>query len=122
MTLPRALQAHFSFLVRGYPDQSGLATAGKLSRLASVSQPRYTLLAENKVDVLFTDIVMAGLNGIELAKRAKQQHPEIKIMFMTGYYSRAADAEPLGKLLFKPLRERQMIEELSGLLTAGDAA
>lgn len=74
------------------------------------------LIAREHIDVLFTDIVMPGLNGIELAKRAKIQQPEIKIMFMTAYYSRAAEAQQLGKLLFKPLRAREIIEELDELL------
>jgi two-component system cell cycle response regulator CpdR len=68
--------------------------------------------------VLFTDIVMSGLNGIELANRAKMQQPDIKIMFMTAYYSRAAEAQQLGKLLFKPVRGREIIEEPDEMLGA----
>jgi CheY-like chemotaxis protein len=74
------------------------------------------LIAQEHIDVLFTDIVMPGLNGIELAKQAKARQPDIKILFMTAYYSRAAEAQQLGKLLFKPLRAREIIEELDELL------
>jgi CheY-like chemotaxis protein len=74
------------------------------------------LLGQEHVDVLFTDIAMPGMNGIELAKLAKRLQPDLKIMFMTGYYSRAAEAQELGKLLFKPFREPEMIAALTDLL------
>jgi DNA-binding NtrC family response regulator len=77
------------------------------------------LIAENHVDALFTDIVMYGFNGIELAKAARKLQPEIKIMFMTGYYSAVGNAERYGKVLFKPVRSAEIEAELSKLLRAG---
>jgi CheY-like chemotaxis protein len=56
------------------------------------------------VDVLFCDVVMPGMSGIELAKKARQLRPTLKIMFATGYAARADEAIHLGKLFFKPLR------------------
>lgn len=45
------------------------------------------IFEENRrsVDVLLTDIVMPQMNGKELADRLKQQKPELKIVFMSGY-------------------------------------
>jgi two-component system, cell cycle response regulator CpdR len=74
------------------------------------------LLAKIRADVLLADIVMPDLNGIELAKQAKLVQPDLKVVFMTGYYSRAAEAERLGKLLFKPVRGAEMETELRKLL------
>jgi CheY-like chemotaxis protein len=76
------------------------------------------LIAEQHVDVLFTDIVMYGMDGIELALQAKLHQPDIKVMFMTAYYSRASEATQLGKLLFKPVRGVQLEAELLELLAA----
>jgi len=76
------------------------------------------ILAQEHVDVLFTDIVMPGLNGIDLAKRALGYQPDLKVLFMTAYYSRAAEAQQLGKLIFKPLRMREIEAELDELLAA----
>ena len=76
------------------------------------------LIAEHDVDVLLTDIVMHGLNGIELAKQAKQFNPDLRIMFMTGYYSRAWEAASLGTLVFKPLRPAEIEAELADFLAA----
>ncbi len=78
------------------------------------------LLADNQVDVLFTDIVMPGLDGISLAKQAKVLRPDLKIMLMTGYYSRAAEAAELGGLMFKPVREPQLMQALQQLLENGN--
>lgn len=37
------------------------------------------------IDLLLTDVVMPGLSGGELAERLKRMHPNIKIVFMSGY-------------------------------------
>jgi hypothetical protein len=42
--------------------------------------------------------------------------PDLKVVFMTGYYSRAEEAKRLGKLLFKPVREAEIETELRNLL------
>lgn len=38
-----------------------------------------------RVDLLFTDIVMAGMNGRRLADAARLARPELKVLFTTGY-------------------------------------
>jgi CheY-like chemotaxis protein len=73
------------------------------------------LLGQQHVDVLFTDNVMPGRNDGELAKAAKWLQPDLNVMLVTAYYGRAAEAEGLGKLLFKPVRGPQTIEALSDL-------
>jgi len=43
------------------------------------------LIAQEHIDVLFADIVMRGLNGIELAKQARALQPDLCIILATGY-------------------------------------
>jgi DNA-binding NtrC family response regulator len=95
-----------------------LAAKGFRLLVASNGNQAIRLLAEHHVDVLFTDIVMPDLDGIALAKAAKRLRPDLKIMFMTAYYSRAAEATELGYLLFKPVRHAQITEALDRLTTA----
>ena len=76
------------------------------------------LLAQEQVDVLFADVVMPGMNGIELAKQAMLLRPDLKVMLATGYYSRAAEARSVAKLLFKPLRADLIEAEIRSLLNA----
>lgn len=87
--------------------------------VASDGHEALRLLANNHVDVLFSDIVMPELNGIDLAKQAKLLQPDLKIMLMTGYYSRAAEGAAVGKLLFKPVRGIDIDAELGKLMAAG---
>jgi CheY-like chemotaxis protein len=37
------------------------------------------------IDVLFTDIVMPGMNGFELAHLAKQKRPDVKVVYTSGF-------------------------------------
>jgi len=73
------------------------------------------LLTQESVDVLFTDIIMPGLDGVELAQRAKRLRPELKVLFATGYASKASKAPHLGKVLYKPLRAHEIDAELRAL-------
>src|SRR3984893_3504210 len=44
----------------------------------------YDRLREEPFDLLLTDIVMPELDGIELARKATELDPELKVMFITG--------------------------------------
>lgn len=70
------------------------------------------LLTQENVDVLLTDIVMPGMNGVELARRAKGLRPDLQVLFVTAYASKASEAMHLGKLLYKPLRAHEIDAEL----------
>jgi CheY-like chemotaxis protein len=74
------------------------------------------VLAREHVDVLFTDIVMPGPDGIELAERARQMQPHIRVIFATGYLTRAVTADNLGKLLFKPVRLKDILGALNQVM------
>jgi CheY-like chemotaxis protein len=75
------------------------------------------ILTQEDVDVLFCDIVMPGMNGIDLAKKARRLRPGLKIIFATGYAARAGEAVHLGKLFFKPMRPQQIEAELCELMS-----
>jgi CheY-like chemotaxis protein len=47
------------------------------------------VLKNRSVDLLVTDVVMPGLTGIELLERARELHPELRVIVITG--SRAAE-------------------------------
>jgi two-component system, cell cycle response regulator CpdR len=77
------------------------------------------LLGEQRIDALFTDIVMPDINGIELTREARRLRPDLKVLFMTGYSALAGEAARLGPLLHKPVRPMQIESELRKLLATG---
>ena len=44
-------------------------------------------LEESKVDIIVSDIIMPVMDGVELVKRVRIEHPIIRIIMMTGYVS-----------------------------------
>jgi PAS domain S-box-containing protein len=58
---------------------------------ASSAQSALTILMQDQpsIDLMLTDVVMPGINGRELGKRATQIRPGLKVLYMTGYSSNA---------------------------------
>jgi len=83
---------------------------------ASSAREALRLLSREHVDVLFTDVVMPDVDGIELAERARQMQPHIRVLFATGFLARAVTADRLGKLLFKPVRSKDILGALNDLM------
>ena len=72
---------------------------------------------DNVIDVAFLDIEMAGINGVELAKRLKEINPLINIIFVTGYTEYALDAYSMhaSGYLTKPVTKEKIKAELDDL-------
>ena len=82
-----------------------LLPAGEFECLtAGNGEDAMRLLAQHPVDVLFTDVMMDGLDGIELAKRARQLVPGLKVVLMTGHLFRAREALSIAPVVYKPAR------------------
>lgn len=82
----------------------------------------YEHLQGFKFDLLLSDIVMPGLDGIELAKRAADMDPALKIMFITGFAAvalhPAAQAPKQAKVLSKPFHLRDIVQEVERMIAA----
>ncbi|MGB7848795.1 MAG: response regulator, partial [Candidatus Acidiferrum sp.] len=66
------------------------------------------------IDVLLTDIVMPGLRGTELAQQVAELHPEVRIIFISGYAQSLPEAQipPRASFLQKPFRFASLAEQL----------
>src|SRR5258705_8239950 len=75
-----------------------------------------------RFDLLLSDIVMPGLDGIELAKRAADIDPALKIMFITGFAAvalhPASETPRHAKVLSKPFHLRDIVQEVERMLAA----
>lgn len=73
-------------------------------------------------DLLLTDIVMPGVDGIELARRAAEIDPGLKIMFITGFAAVALNAGSRApkeaKVLSKPFHLRDLVDEVAKVMEA----
>ena len=84
---------------------------------AESGEEALAILAESPCDVLISDVSMPGMNGIELVARAKEIHPQLQVMMISGYneFEFVQDAIQVGAQAYvlKPLKP----EEVSGMLT-----
>jgi len=82
----------------------------------------YQRLREEPFELLLTDIVMPEMDGIELARRAAELDPDIKIMFITGFAAvalAAGESAPAGaKVLSKPIHLREIVTEVEKMMAA----
>lgn len=82
----------------------------------------YRRLREEPFELLLTDIVMPEMDGIELARRATELDPDIKVMFITGFAAVALNpdnnAPPQAKILSKPFHLKDLVTEVQRLLAA----
>ena len=82
----------------------------------------YQCLCGERFDLLLSDIVMPGLDGIELAKRAADLDPSLKIMFITGFaavaLNPAAETPKHAKVLSKPFHLRDLVQEVERMIAA----
>lgn len=82
----------------------------------------YHRLREEPFELLLTDIVMPEMDGIELARRATELDPDIKVMFITGFAAVALNAGNHAprdaKVLSKPFHLKDLVNEVGRLLAA----
>ena len=82
----------------------------------------YNRLREEPFELLLTDIVMPEMDGIELARRATELDPDIKVTFITGFAAVAlnpdSQAPKDAKILSKPFHLRDLVSEVQKMLIA----
>ena len=79
-------------------------------------------LKQEPFTLLLTDIVMPLMDGIELARRASELDPELKIMFITGFAAVTLNtdlqAPKDARVLSKPFHLKDLVREVDRLLAA----
>ena len=82
----------------------------------------YNRLREEPFELLLTDIVMPEMDGIELARRATELDPDIKVMFITGFAAVALNPDSQApkdvKIVSKPFHLRDLVSEVQKMLIA----
>jgi PAS domain S-box-containing protein len=79
----------------------------------------------NGIDLLVSDSVMPGMQGVQLARRLRAQRPALPILFVSGWagdaFEREWRDEPGVDLLLKPFEVSELLERVEMLLAGRPA-
>lgn len=77
-------------------------------------------LLDGDIDLLLTDIVMPGMDGIELSQIAQKKYPALKVMFITGFTAVALqdkeEALREKRVLAKPFHLNDLVSQVEKML------
>ena len=119
--MTRILLAEDDDSLRGFLSRA-LERAGYEVRACADGDEAIDALPDGDWDLLLTDIVMPGADGIEVARQAAARQPGLRIMFITGFAAVALAAKeqaPQGaKVLSKPIHLREIVSEVERMIAA----
>lgn len=75
-------------------------------------------LKNNTADIALLDIDMPDINGIKLAVRIKKMHPDMAIIFLTGYSHYAVEAFKIhaNGYILKPIEKERLEDEINHII------
>ena len=121
VTVTRILLAEDDESMRGFLVRA-LEKAGHDVIAFANGEEAYERLKTEPFTLLLTDIVMPKMDGIELARRASELDPDLKIMFITGFAAVILNndiAAPRdARVLSKPFHLKDLVREVDRLLAA----
>ena len=121
MPLKRILLAEDDESMRGFLERA-LVKAGYEVCAFADGLAAFECLKEETFTLLLTDIVMPQMDGIELARRAGELDPDLKIMFITGFAAVTlnSDQQPPkdARILSKPFHLKDLVQEIDKILGA----
>jgi two-component system, cell cycle response regulator CpdR len=121
LPMHRILLAEDDESMRGFLERA-LAKAGYDVASFANGEDAYERLKQEPFTLLLTDIVMPRMDGIELARRATEFDPGLKIMFITGFaavtLNTGTGAPKDARVLSKPFHLRDLVREVDRLLAA----
>jgi diguanylate cyclase (GGDEF)-like protein len=93
--------------------------SGYRSSTAESAEAALEILSQNGADVVITDIMLPGMDGLELTDRIKKKY-EIDVIVMTGYSGDYSYEEAISKgasdFVFKPVRFEELLLRLRRVL------
>lgn len=93
-----------------------LQTRDLESAIAYDGEQALDMLKTDAPDVMVLDLMMPGIDGIEVLRRVKQEHPEVEVIILTGHGSEREreQAEELGAFAY--LQKPANIDELARVM------
>ena len=119
--LSRILLAEDDDSMRGFLVRA-LKKAGHDVIAFANGEEAYERLKDEPFTLLLTEIVMPKMDGIELARRAAELDPDLKIMFITGFAAVTLNSDVAAareaRVLSKPFHLKDLVREVDRLLAA----
>ena len=100
----------------GIRDLLGMSLAGTGYNPILCEDGKHAIPHIDSADILITDFSMPGMNGVELAKIAKQQNPGMPVIIMTGTPGDIPANHPANEVIEKPFRFEQLKKIIADLL------
>lgn len=100
-----------------------LEWAGYLVMEAASGEAALALIDDSQVkpDMVFTDIVMPGINGLEMVEKIRKRYRKIKVLYTSGYTDRdELKGINLAQLLDKPYTMSQLTARIAELLASDE--
>ena len=93
-----------------------LQDLGYATTLASNAAEALEMLTENalRFDLVFSDVIMPGMNGVDLARVLRDRYPALPVVLTSGYSTVLAEEGLHG---FELVRKPYSVEVLSGVLS-----
>jgi len=92
---------------------------------AESGEEAFTILENDQFDIVLTDLVMPGIDGIDVLKKAKKLNPETGVIILTGYgdMTSAIEALRLGAddYLLKPCDVDELLLRIARCLEKKEA-
>src|ERR1700754_750371 len=120
VTMIRILLAEDDRVMREYLTRA-LERSGYAVSAVDRGTEAMPLIQSERFDLLLTDIVMPEMDGIELAQKAAEIAPDMRVMFITGFAAvtlRAGQQVPPARVLSKPFHLRDLVMEVDRLFEA----
>lgn len=67
-------------------------------------------------DVLLTDVIMPRMGGPELARRLRESHPGLRVLYCTGHSPESLPREAGYDVVHKPFQSHELLERLRGVI------
>lgn len=98
-------------------DELGLVLRGSFGS----GDEALEIMKQEEIDIVISDIMMPGINGIELIRESKKYQPECRFVLISGHrdfeFARTAVKLGVSDYILKPLNENEINETLGLIAT-----
>ena len=116
------VESELTILIVDDEEEHARATAeilqrvGYNSKIATSGEAALDIIQKEPVDIIITDLVMQGVDGMEILQAAKEKLAEVEVIVLTGYGTVESAVEAMQKGAATYLRKPVNMEELRAVV------